>query len=219
MVDMVVIAPVLSRPWNAEPLMRSLESSTNRARLVFVCSPDDWAQITSCHATGAETLVVDWEPGKADWARKLEFARERSDEPFMLLGADDIRFHQGWVKAVLDVFAHNDVGVVGTNDLANPKVRAGKHSTHPVVCRGYADMGTIDNPDLMLHDGYFHQFVDNELIETAESRGCWAFAKKAHVEHLHPVWRTAEDDSTYRRGANRANVDQALFMQRRRLWH
>ena len=218
MIDVVVIAPVLGRPDNAGPLASSLAASTDRARLVFVCSPDDDAEIASCHATGAETIVVDWWPGWAEWARKLEFVRACTDEPYMLLGADDIRFRTGWVEAVLDVFAHNDVGVVGTNDLANPAVRAGRHSTHPVVCRGYADMGTIDNPGLMLHDGYFHQFVDNELVETARHRGCWAFARKAHVEHLHPVWSTATNDDTYRRGAERARDDQRLFNQRRRLW-
>lgn len=217
--EVVVIAPVLNRPANAHPLMRSLASTTDRARLVFACSPSDEAQITSCRATGAETIIVPWEPERADWARKLEYVRGLTEEPYMLLGADDIRFHPGWLEAVLQMFKDYDVGVVGTDDMHNRAVRSGGHSTHPVVCRGYADKyGTIDNPDLMLHDGYWHQYVDNELIETAKSRGCWGFAHDARVEHRHPLWHNATDDATYERGRDHYREDQILYQQRRRLW-
>ncbi len=215
----VILAPVLSRPQNAHPLVRSLNASSDLARLVFICSKGDDAEITACRATGVDVLVTDWEPGQGDWAKKLELGRHESDEEFMLLAADDLRFHPGWAEAVLDTFAHWDVGLVGTDDLANPSVRAGLYSTHPVICRGYADSyGTIDDSALMLHDGYWHNYVDSELVETARSRGCWQFAREARVEHLHPFWRTAEKDATYDLGEAHKRDDARLFAQRRQLW-
>lgn len=217
--EIAVLVPVLARPQNAMPLAVSLAESTDRARLVFICTPSDRSQIEACLSTGAETLVAPFEAGRGDWARKLELARERTSEPFLLLGGDDVRFHPGWADEVIHVYETGDVGVVGTNDLANPAVKRGMHSTHPVVCRGYADLhGTIDDPAVLLHPGYHHLYVDNELVETAKVRGCWAFAADAHVEHLHPIWRTAPRDETYDRGSAEARDDQRLFQARRRLW-
>jgi hypothetical protein len=214
-----VIVPVLSRPTRAQPLVDSLAGSTDQARAVFVCSPGDDDQLAASYATGAETIIADWQPERADWARKCELARNLTDEPFLLLGADDIHFHPGWADAVLAIFDAYDVGVVGTNDLANPTVKRGLHSTHPVVCRGYADAhGTIDEPLAMLPTCYWHNWVDAELVETAKTRGCWAFAPDARVEHAHPFWHTAVDDDTYRRGRRFYEEDAQLFRERQRLW-
>lgn len=214
-----MIAPVLGRPANAQPLASSLAASTKLARLLFVCSPGDRHQIAACKATGCETLVAPFEPGRGDWARKLELARHNSGEEFMLFGADDLRFHDGWDDAVLAAYAEWDVGVVGTNDLANPQVKRGLHSTHPVVCRGYAEMhGTADDKTVMLHQGYWHQYVDNELVETARARNCWLFCADARVEHAHPFWGTAAKDDTYERGQLEHHADRRLYTRRRQMW-
>jgi hypothetical protein len=219
--EIAVIVPVLQRPHRAQPLIDSLTAATpdGVARPVFVCTPDDVEEIQACNATGADVIVTDWPAGKADWARKAELARSRSDEQFMLLGADDITFQPGWAEAVLAMFDGYDVGVVGTNDCANPTVMRGLHSTHPVVCRGYADThGTVDRPDLMLPDCYHHNWVDAELVETAKARGCWAFAADARVPHSNPIWGTAELDATYLKGREHYSEDAALFRSRQLLW-
>lgn len=221
MTEIVVVAPVLDRPTRARPLSEALAATTPEsvARLVFVCTPGDLDQIQACYATGADVIVTDWPAGRADWAKKCELARHATDEPFLLLGADDITFQPGWADAVLRVFGEYDVGVVGTNDCANPTVMRGLHSTHPVVCRGYADTyGTVDRPDLMLPDCYHHNWVDAELVETAKARGCWAFAPDAKVPHRNPIWGTAELDATYVKGREHYSADAALFRSRQHLW-
>lgn len=221
MSEIAVIVPVLGRPHRAQPLVDSFSAATPEglARLLFVCSTDDDEQVNACRETGCETLLAYWPAGKADWARKCELARHASDEPFLLLGADDITFEGGWAEQVLTVFSRFDVGIVGTNDMANPSVVRGLHSTHPVVCRGYVDMyGTIDNQALMLPDCYWHNWVDCELVETAKARGCWAFAPDARVPHVNPIWRTAPMDETYRLGQEHYHEDAALFRERQRLW-
>jgi hypothetical protein len=137
----------------------------------------------------------------------------------MLLAADDLSFHPGWESNAQRRFNTHDIGVLGTQDGGNPLVKQGRHSTHPIVCRGYADAhGTIDNKELMLHPGYGHAYVDNELCETAMARGCWLFAHDCYIEHLHPTWKKAKPDSTYRRGEATLRADRRMFVARRKLW-
>lgn len=136
----------------------------------------------------------------------------------MFLGADDLRFHPGWLeaaKAELDV----GVGVVGTNDLGSPRVMRGAHSTHSLVTREYADVfGTIDRPGRVLHEEYPHEFVDDELVATAKFRGAWRFASKARVEHLHPSWGKAPMDALYALQADRMSVGRRIYRRRSRMW-
>lgn len=111
------------------------------------------------------------------------------------------------------------VGVVGTNDLGNPRVIAGKTATHSLVTRAYVgEHGTVDEPGKVLHEGYQHNFCDTEFVETAKRRGAWAFAGDSVVEHLHPHWSKGDDDETYRRGQAGFEVDRRLHARRRRLW-
>lgn len=218
--EIALLLPVLGRPRNAAKVVKSIQAATKVPyELVFLCSPDDDAQIRACRRTGARVLTVTWPAGRADWAKKLEHGRTYTTAPYLLLGADDLHFHHGWDRAVLSAFKATDAGVVGTRDGGNRLVERGLHSTHPVVSRAYADAhGTIDEPHLMLHQGYDHQYADNELCETAMFRGRWYFCREAYVEHLHPAWRKGDYDATYAKGGKRASSDQRLFMRRRRLW-
>lgn len=225
MTDITIVVPVLGRPQNARPLVESVVAATGCGwELIFVCTPEDHPQIQACDDLAVfdrvEVVVTDWPGGKADWARKCELARDLTDAPYLLLGADDIRFETGWDTAILHVFAEHDVGVVGTNDCANPAVKAGRHSTHPVIARCYADAyGTIDDPARMLPDCYWHNWVDVELVETAKARGCWAFAADARVPHSHPVFDpTVRVDTTYLVGREHYAEDHALFTSRQHLW-
>jgi len=218
--EIVVLVPVLNRPQNVKPLLESLRAnSVSKPAVLFVCSPgddDSRHAITSC---AAPYTVVAWSADRADWAKKLEHGRGLTVQPLMLLAADDLRFHPGWDTALIDAWRRHDIGVMGTNDMGNPQVKRGLHSTHPCVRREYADcFGTVDDGELMLHQGYDHQFCDNELVETAMSRGCWYFCAASRVEHLHPSWKKAPLDSTYAKAFRDGKRDARLFRRRRALW-
>lgn len=219
--DLVILVPVLNRPRNAQPLIDSIHANTTiEVRVLFICSPRDRAEQHAAHKTGADTCIVPWEPGHADWAKKLEYGRHHTTEPLMLLAADDLSFHPNWDVNALRRFDTVDIGVLGTQDLGNAYVKRGQHSTHPIVCRGYADQhGTVDDPTLMMHQGYEHQFCDNELCETAMARGCWAFARDCVIEHLHPAWKKASWDDVYEKGSQSFQADYRLFCRRRPLWN
>jgi len=222
--EVAVLVPVLDRPQNAQPLADSLAAATTVAyRLVFVCSPGDRAEIAACRDTGADVLVAGWEPGRGDFARKINHAYRLTGEPYLFQAADDVSFHPLWdVEALAAITAGSGdgFGVCGTNDQANPLVRQGRHSTHSLIARWYVDEcgASADGPGSVFSEAYWHQYVDNELVGLARLRGCFTFAARSVVAHRHPVWRTADDDATYRKGKLHVREDARLFAQRRQRW-
>lgn len=215
-----MLVPVLGRPANAQPLVDSLAATDPDAHLWFLCSRGDDAEVDACQRTGMTVVVADFAPGPGDYARKINLGyRLAFEHPYVLCAADDLRFHAGWDEAALRMLAY-DVGVVGTNDLGNSQVIAGLHSTHPLVARGYIDSlgGYVGGEGRVYFEGYDHQWCDVELVLTAQQRGCYAHAHGSRVEHLHPLWRKARTDATYRKGQAHGATDRRLFESRRRLW-
>jgi hypothetical protein len=218
--SIAVVIPVLGRPERASPVAKSMRLSiTVPCRLLFVCSPMDDA--IQAYLNEGEVIVVEWEPGPGDFARKMNRGFAETDDPFIFCGATDLTFTQGWDEAVLRTAEETGAGVIGTWDGANPAVKAGKHSTHPLVRRSYAeDPGcTVDGTGAIYSEAYDHQCVDNELIETAQSRGEWAFAAESRVLHHHPFYdRSVRMDPVYKKALAHGKEDKILFMRRRRLW-
>lgn len=217
MAEVVVLVPMLRRAHRVQPLVESLVATCPSARLLFVCSPGDGTVIQTIVAAGQEHITVTGpEPG--DYARKINAGYRATDEPLLFLGADDLSFHPGWFEAAVAVLAPG-VGVVGTNDLGSPRVMAGDHATHSLVTRDYVDrFGTIDEPGAILHEGYVHEYVDDELVATAKYRGAWRFAADSHVEHLHPDWGKAPTDELYAQQRERMRASRATYDARRLLW-
>jgi hypothetical protein len=218
--SVAVLIPVLGRPHRVAPLVESLNLSVEQersegwiVRTVFVCTPGDDAEIAAVRAHEDELLFYD-----GGYAAKCNHATRMVDADWYLTAADDLRFHPGWLSAAIDVHEKTGAPVVGTNDLHNPSVISGLYATHLLVHRNYLERGTIDEPGLLMHEGYDHNCVDTELVETAKSRGMFAFAKDSRVEHLHPIWKGAPDDATYRKGRERHVQDRRLLAVRRRLW-
>lgn len=217
--DVVLVVPVLRRPHRVAPLLESIEAATPEPhRTLFICSPDDEAELAAVVAAGADHLVLDEPPGRGDYARKVNAAYRASSEPLLFLAADDLAFHPRWLERARARLTDR-IHVVGTNDLGNRRVLAGRHATHSLVTRTYvAERGTIDEPDKVLHEGYEHEYVDDEFVGTAMRRRAWAFAKDSIVEHLHPSWGKAPTDPLYDAQAARMRTSRPLFLRRRRLW-
>jgi hypothetical protein len=220
MTAIAVLVPVLDRPANAVPLVASFDASEADAELWFLCTPGDDEQLAVVDKTGKPFLTMPEPAGPGDYARKINLGFAVTRAPYVLCGADDLRFHPGWDTALLQVAEEFDVGVVSTNDLGNGAVMAGRHATHPLVARCYIDRlgGYVDGPGSVYFEGYDHQWVDVELVETAKARGCFAPCLDSRVEHLHPLWRKGAMDATYRKGQARGAADRALFESRRHLW-
>jgi hypothetical protein len=206
-----VIVPVMGRPQNAAPFMESLKASTDKATVYAIVGPEKEAgkSAVAWQKAGAQVRVTQG----STFAEKVNAAYKLTTEPWLLLVGDDVRFHSGWLEAAQKVGAV--ASVVGTNDLANPRVLAGEHTCHPLIKRSYIDKvgASWDGPGIVAHE-YGHWFVDDEIVTAAKKRGVWGFAKDAVIEHLHPLWGKAGDDEIYRLGQSKAEADQALFKER-----
>lgn len=212
----VIIVPVLGRPAAADPLVRSVVGATGGGvRILFVPDVNDHEQIKACSETGADMLIMD-----GNYARKINDGILHTNEPYIFNAADDLVFHPGWLDEAMRVMDTDGIQVVGTNDLGNGRVMAGLHATHNLVTRDYVNLyGTADEPGKMFHEGYRHNFCDDELVQTAQRRNMWAFAERSHVEHMHPFWGKGEDDETYKKGIKHFRRDRQYFRYRKEtLW-
>jgi len=221
--ETAVLVPALGRPQHAEPFMASLRASTGLARAYALCSPDDGETIQAWHKVGAEVILGDAEwvgedegqPVARTFAEKVNLGCRQTSEPWLLLVGSDVRFHPGWLDHAQAV-AGDRFHVIGTNDLGNPRVTSGEHATHLLIRRSYVDEvgASWDGPGVVAHEGYRHNFVDDELVAAAKQRGVWAMALGAKVEHMHPFWGKAEDDEVYKLGQSYFEEDRALFVER-----
>lgn len=216
--DLVILVPMLGRPHTVAPLAESIHATTPGARVLFCVSPGDDRVDAAVDAVDGERIMVPFQP-VGDYARKINAGYRATTEPLIFTGACDIRFHPGWFEAAT-ARIRPGIGVIGTNDLGNPRVTAGQHATHFLVTRDYADKhGTVDGPGAIFHEGYPHEFVDNELVGTARHRGAWAMALNSHVEHRHPHWcPDVPTDAIYDAQPQRMRHGRVIFNQRRHLW-
>jgi hypothetical protein len=134
----------------------------------------------------------------------------------LFLCGDDVQFYPGWLDQAQWCGHNADAAVVGTNDLGNPRVMRGEHGTHLLIARDYVDeIGAgWDGPKVLAHEGYRHAFVDDEIVTAAKQRNVWVSALGSIVEHMHPLWKKGQADSTYVEGAASAQADEAVFRAR-----
>jgi len=215
-----ILVPVLARPQNIEPLVSSIESATEVPhRTLFIASKGDREEIKALERSGAEYLVHPTKAGHGNFAKKINWAFPKTSAPWVFQGADDLLFHPGWDVAALKVGKERGVGVVGTDDMGNPLVKRGAHSTHTLIRRDYIETygGTFDNTGLVFCELYDHEFTDNEFIQTAIRRKQWAFSRESKVEHLHPAWGKSKIDSTYTKAFRGSKPDLILYKERMRV--
>jgi hypothetical protein len=226
--EVAVIVPVLGRPGNAEPFMRSLRASTGLARAYAVYSAGDDDTVLAWKDAGAELVngaaedvteqgrpLGNFDFWAQTFAQKVNLGYRQTREPWLFLTGDDVRFWPGWLDHVQRA-AGSRYHVVGTNDLGNPRVTSGEHATHLLVRRVYVDElgASWDGPGVVAHESYGHWFVDDEVVTVAKQRGVWTPCLSAKVEHQHPLYGKAEMDDTYRLGLESAEADKALFGRR-----
>ena len=207
-----VIVPVLGRPQNAAPFMASLRASTGLANVIPVCGWDDSETWAAWVAAGADPLACD----EVSFACKVNHALSVAESPWVLIVGDDVRFHPAWLDNALAA-AGDRFDVIGTNDLGNQRVMAGQHATHIVLRRKYIDEvgASWDGPGLIAHEGYGHWFVDDEIVTAGKQRDTWVASPGSVIEHLHPLWGKAPEDSTYIKGQASRFTDEALWVERK----
>lgn len=222
--DVLIVVPLLGRPHRVRPLLESVAATSVESRVLLVISAHDTGTAMAVQAAlnivpKLSMLAIGY-TNIGDYAKKINAAFLITDEPFLFLGADDLKFHPGWCEAALARMEDPKIGVVGTQDMGNPRVLAGEHSTHSLVRRAYVyePGAVIGQPGAVLNPDYPHEWVDDELVRTAMFHRAWDFAEDSIVEHLHPNWDKAPTDAIYDESLERSRVGERLFYHRRHLW-
>lgn len=245
MVDMTIAIPILRRAHRVRPVVESIVAATPYPAsvpgldVVFAVTPDDDAVIAAIEAASAEFpgyvhhyLMVPWPAdGRGDYARKINAVFRSTDREWMLMGADDLEFEPGWVEAAMSAAGRDcppDVvpGVIGTNDLGNPRVLAGVHSTHSIVnvdwMRTVGVAGTRHGAGRRaqaLCEEYWHEGVDDELVAWAQYHKAFVMALDSRVRHRHPNWdASVPTDAMYAQQRERMRFGRRILNARRRLW-
>lgn len=246
MVNMTIAVPILKRAHRVRPLVEScIEAAPYPASapgldIVFAVTPGDDAVIAAVEAANVEFpgyvrhyLMVPWPAtGKGDYARKINAVYRSTDRAWLFMGADDLEFRKGWIEAAMDAAGRdcpgNTVpGVIGTNDLGNPRVTAGVHSTHSIISTSWMSMhGVADRQQghtprarQALCEDYWHEGVDDELVAWAQHHHAMVFATRSEVRHRHPNWDSSVPmDEMYDQQRERMRAGRRLFNLRRKLW-
>jgi hypothetical protein len=183
--DLAIVVPLWRRTENLDRLLESVWATVPDAEVVCVVSPDDAPVLAWCNEPHdsirgwVHPILAQWPGGSpGDYSRKINTGYRASFlRPFIFTGADDIEFQPGWYEAAraeVDPRRWDDgpsIGVVGTVDDCNPRTFDGSHSTHSLVARWYADLGgCVDQAGVIYHEGYAHEYCDDELVQTAKYR-------------------------------------------------
>ena len=217
-----VLIPSIGRADRVSTIVDNIDRSTTvRHEVVFVTEADHvdaYAAVMVGQSWDNVSLIVN--ERAPNYSGAINTGIASTADPFVFLGADDLEFTDGWDTAAL---AHMDgwIGVVGTNDLLNPYVLAGAHSTHSLVARWYIDEigGTVDGgPGICLPEVYFHNYTDTEFIGTAKMRARFRPCLESVVRHMHwSAGLTQRDSVTDEEEATLA-ADSATYDARRELW-
>jgi len=208
-----VLIPTLKRPHRIAEVIQNIKDTAPEATPYFIIEQHDTETAEAIELAGGNKIV---NTRAASYAGAINTAIHLTTEPYLVMASDDLIFHPNWLPPLLELA--KDFGFVGTNDLYNPDVLSGNHATHYLITREYAELGSIDNPDAFLHEGYIHNYTDTEAVATAIHRNQWTPCLHSHLEHRHWVWGLATQDETYAKGANTVNDDAGLFNSRRHLW-
>jgi len=208
-----ILIPTLKRPERVAGIVANLKETAPQAVPYFIIEEHDTATAEAIEAIQGNKIINKRSPS---YAGAINTAVKETKEPYLLMAADDLVFTKGWAEPLLEL--SKTFGFVGTNDLHNPDVLNGSHATHYLVTREYAELGTIDDPDSLLHEGYIHNYTDTEAVATAKFRGQYTPCLESVIEHLHWIWGLANQDETYDKGTRTVGLDKTLFESRLHLW-
>jgi hypothetical protein len=208
-VSTAILIPAM-RPEKAMALYRNIEETTPEPHAIY-WAIDPAAGFPDLQTYSPNTVMSD---NGDTWGHRLNALFNLTTEPYIFTGADDVRFHPGWLYEAMLPMKSVD-GVVAVCDGLNPK------GTLSLVSRNYINQesGCVDVPGVIIYPGYHHFFSETELFCTAESRGRFAYAANSMVEHYHHVNNKAPFDAVYALGGSKGLEDEYLYNSRAHLWN
>lgn len=212
MIKVSVVIPSKDRPDRLRNCIEQLQLVSPQVEIVVVADAGDDKTSSVAEELKCKLVVSDDPIGGFLGHKPVHCwnigAAAASGDAFVL-GADDLKFHEGWLEAALLGLARlNFVGLVAFNDLSP---LAGDLATHYLVSKNYAanDWGGV-----LAIPSYYQHFIDTEATARAKRDKCFYYAEDAIVEHEHWMWGKAENDEVYQRGQERFSEGKSTFAKR-----
>lgn len=196
---------------NVAPLLAQKRLDGVTLVVVLAIPDDDWASLMAASRLlpGSGNLFIYPRAAATTAVEGWNIAYGAVGADWYVLGADDIAWRDGWLEEALAVAEKTGARVIGLND---GHTNLDQYAPHYMATRDFCETeldGHIAPPD------YRSWWFDREVCERAQALGAYAPAWQAHAEHLHPDWRTAEMDDTYRQAWPLHDADRLLYQQRR----
>jgi len=206
-----ILVPSLDRPQNLEDIVANIHDNTPEEHFILFCVSDD-KSMRILDGLG-EWFLDDSDTKDRRYVTRMNKLLEHIDDAkTIFFGSDDVRHHRGWLTAALRVMdADPFPRCVVVNDLHNA------NGTQALIRRSYLQSAVFDAPGLAFHPDYGHNFADNEMFLTAACAFEFARAPDSIVEHLHPVFGSANAlpwDPTYTNAQEGWDADLLRFQQR-----
>jgi glycosyltransferase involved in cell wall biosynthesis len=212
-----IIIPTYNRPQMMKKNVENIFEVTDMSDvdIIFVVEEDDKESIEAGHDLDAIVLINQRTRG---YAGANNTASRTLTHNYFYTANDDFFFHENWLPPLLEL--SENFGVVSPNDLGNPSSISGTMGTSFLVSRTYLPLACVDSSGDLFHEGYIHNFCDNEITETAKSHGQFVSCPVSLVEHLHPAFGKSIEGLVYERQADAAlfEIDRTRFESRRNLW-
>lgn len=207
-----ILVPSLNRGQRLEFVAKNIHEATPEDHRILFCVGDP-ASKEVLDRIGEWYLDDTDDPDKRYVTRMNKLIQHIGDAQTVFFGSDDVIHHPDWLSNALKVMEQG-ASVVVVNDLRN------QNGTQALVRASYLKSAVFDNPKQAFHDGYGHNYADNEMFFTAYMQNQYARAMDAYVEHLHPVFghpKAIEWDDTYTNATKSWEEDQRRFEDRAKL--
>lgn len=212
-----IYIPTYGRPDKLQQVADNLKEATKGDFNLYWCvEKHDPKSIKAAKATGAKVIV---NTGKPCYADALQEIYEQTDEEIFFWGNDDFLFLKDWdVEPMRMIKENKGIGVLGVHD-GNPNTR---YSTISFIRRKYIEeqSGVVDMPNRVLYP-YHHNYVDDELTNTAKKRDVWAYCSAPCIHHQHHSFKWLGEfphDDTYAKNDKNFAEDTNTYYSRVHLW-
>jgi glycosyltransferase involved in cell wall biosynthesis len=223
-IDFVI--PTLWRADRLEGLVANIhDTTTHKHRIIFVCEHDDTDTVIEVRRLKAldRSVVFVRNIRASNCCGAFNSGHAHVRAPYWFAAGDDLLFHAQWDEPCMSTMLDEELGakIVGTRDLYNINVEQGWTATHFLVDTEYSrDFGlTFDEePGVVAHEGYGHDFFDTEACHVATTRGVFQPCLASIVEHQHWCFGRANVDETYQRSQDMCKGDPEVFAARKEAW-
>jgi hypothetical protein len=205
-----ILLATTGRPDMAEACVRGVFETAESYEVEVIAAVDvDSTTVARLSAVDRDRVTISYAHHYRGCSRAWNDALRLSKGDPVVLAADDLEWHLGWLENGLERLSQlpGGWGLVGFNDGHWGEELA----THYLVSRRFIVevLGGV-----IAWECYRHSFNDVEITERAKRAGRYAWCEDARVHHSHWLFGGRPQDATDARNLTDYSASQAVYMQR-----